>query len=293
MYSFEHYIHFVDGKVTEDNLPKEVVVNDTTITFKYGEPIQLHVVVDVKSEMSLHYVFEDNVHAEVIETRHVEENGVLNRTFTNGAYSHVNFFNENEGTGKNTYLDEGHSSRDSMLQLGYSELSDASIEASYTFELDGEGADVRLRMAALSKDKEKKHYKVHIKHNAPHTTGIMDNYGVAKDEAHLVIDGIGTITNGQNGSASHQTNKIIVFDPKCYASANPFLYIDEYDVQASHAAGVGKMDEEHLYYLQSRGLTKRQAMQLITYGYLMPVVEVVDNQMIKERFELALSKVGA
>ena len=61
MYSFEHYIHFVDGKVIEDNLPKEVVVNDTTITFKYGEPIQLHVVVDVKSEMSLHYVFEDNV----------------------------------------------------------------------------------------------------------------------------------------------------------------------------------------------------------------------------------------
>ncbi|WP_443623625.1 SufB/SufD family protein [Catenibacterium sp.] len=293
MYSFEHYIHFVDGKVTEDNLPKEVVVNDTTITFKYGEPIQLHVVVDVKNEMSLHYVFEDNVHAEVIETRHVEENGVLNRTFINGAYSHVNFFNENEGTGKNTYLDEGNSSHDSMLQLGYSELSDASIEASYTFELDGEGADVRLRMAALSKNKEKKHYKVHIKHNAPHTTGIMDNYGVAKDEAHLVIDGIGTITNGQNGSASHQTNKIIVFDPKCYASANPFLYIDEYDVQASHAAGVGKMDEEHLYYLQSRGLTKRQAMQLITYGYLMPVVEVVDNQMIKERFELALSKVGA
>ena len=255
MYSFEHYIHFVDGEVQEKNLPQKVVVNDTTITFKYGEPIQLHVVADVKNEMSLHYVFEDNVHAEVIETRHVEENGVLNRTFTNGAYSHVNFFNENEGTGNNTYLDEGHSSHDSMLQLGYSELSDASIEASYTFELDGEGADVRLRMAALSKNKEKKHYKVHIKHNAPHTTGIMDNYGVAKDEAHLVIDGIGTITNGQNGSASHQTNKIIVFDPKCYASANPFLYIDEYDVQASHAAGVGKMDEDHLYYLQSRGLT--------------------------------------
>ena len=152
----------MDGKVTEDNLPKEVVVNDTTITFKYGEPIQLHVVVDVKNEMSLHYVFEDNVHSEVIETRHVEENGVLNRTFTNGAYSHVNFFNENGGTGKNTYLDEGHSSHDSMFQLGYSELSDASIEASYTFELDGEGADVRLRMAALSKNKEKKHLKIHI-----------------------------------------------------------------------------------------------------------------------------------
>ena len=121
----------------------------------------------------------------------------------------------------------------------------------------------------------------------------MDNYGVVKDEGKLVIDGIGTITKGQHGSASHQTNKIMVFDAKCVASANPYLYIDEYDVKASHAAGVGKMDEEHLYYLQSRGLSKKQAMHLITYGYLKPVIEVVDNEMLKERFEKALSKVGA
>lgn len=293
MYSFEHYIQFVDGQITQQNVPDNVVVNDHTLTFKYGEPIQLHVVLDVHEEMTLQYIFEDNTHAEIIETRNVSDEAVLNREFKVGKNAHINIFNENNGQGHNIYKDNGHSLNDSYLQLGYSELSDGSIDASYQFDLDGEGADVRLRMAALSKDKEKKHYKVHIKHNAPHTTGIMDNYGVAKDSGHLVIDGIGTITKGQSGSASHQTNKIIVFDPDCYASANPFLYIDEYDVQASHAAGVGKMDEDHLYYLQSRGLTKRQAMQLITYGYLMPVVEVVDNKMIKERFEMALSKVGA
>ena len=53
------------------------------------------------------------------------------------------------------------------------------------------------------------------------------------------------------------------------------------------------MDENHLYYLQSRGLTKKQAMQLITYGYLKPVVDVINNPMMKEQFEIALSKVGA
>ena len=52
------------------------------------------------------------------------------------------------------------------------------------------------------------------------------------------------------------------------------------------------MDEEHLYYLQSRGLTKKQSMQLITYGYLHPVVEVIDNEALKEQFESVLSKVG-
>ena len=49
MYSFEHYIHFVDGKVTEENLPKEVVVTDTTITFKYGHCLQIHNVVTFHS----------------------------------------------------------------------------------------------------------------------------------------------------------------------------------------------------------------------------------------------------
>ena len=113
------------------------------------------------------------------------------------------------------------------------------------------------------------------------------------DEVAVTIDGIGTITKGQHGSASHQTNKIIVFDPECYASANPYLFIDDFDVKASHAAGVGKMDEEHLYYLESRGLSKTQSMQLITYGYLKPVVEIVENKMLRERFESVLAKVGA
>lgn len=119
-----------------------------------------------------------------------------------------------------------------------------------------------------------------------------------KIEAHLVIDGIGTITNGQNGSASHQTNKIIVFDPKCYASANPFTTILMNTMSRLLMQLVRrKMDEEHLYYLQSRGLTKRQAIQAVE-GHLdlfnaSSKSKFADNKMIKERFELALSKVGA
>ena len=85
----------------------------------------------------------------------------------------------------------------------------------------------------------------------------------------------------------------MIFDKDCIASANPYLFIDDFDVKASHAAGVGKMDEDHLYYLQSRGLSKKQAMQLITYGYLKPVVEVIDNEKLREHFEHVLSKVGA
>ena len=131
-----------------------------------------------------------------------------------------------------------------------------------------------------------------LTHFAPHTTGIMDNYGVVKDASNLVIDGIGTIKQGNHQSSSHQTNKIIVFDEKCNAKANPYLYIDEYDVKASHGASVGKIDEDHLYYLQSRGLSKKDAMHLVTYGYFIPVMEFIDNADLREMFNETIKRKG-
>ena len=150
-----------------------------------------------------------------------------------------------------------------------------------------------MRLAALARGEEKKHLTLSLVHEAPFTTGIMDNYGVVKNQANLIIDGIGTIKKGNHQSNSHQTNKIIVFDKGCNAKANPYLYIDEYDVKASHGASVGKIDEEHLYYLQSRGLSKEDAMHLVTYGYFIPVLEFIDNDELKELFNETLrEKVG-
>ncbi|MFR2768096.1 MAG: SufD family Fe-S cluster assembly protein [Thomasclavelia sp.] len=104
-------------------------------------------------------------------------------------------------------------------------------------------ANVNIRLATLSKDKENKHITISIVHEAPHTTWTSWIIMVlTKDEANLVIDGIGRITKGQSSvQHSHQANKIIVFDTNYVKqSANPYLYIDEYDVKACHRAGVRK-----------------------------------------------------
>ena len=67
----------------------------------------------------------------------------------------------------------------------------------------------------------------------------------------------------------------------------------EYDVKASHGASVGKIDEDHLYYLMSRGLSKHDAMHLVTYGYFLPVLEFISVESLKERFSDVLKeKVG-
>lgn len=291
-----NYIVFENDKVIESSISEDIIYDDGVICFSNSSPIEIHIIymLDQEKTFTIQYELKNRVTVHLIETRILKDNAQLNRTIILNDDSVLNIFNENNSINNETIDFNDHYSlyNNARCVSGYAELSDGSVASSIHCDLEGEGADMKVRMAALSKKKEKKAYEVTIQHLNPHTYGRMDNYGVTQDESTLTIDGIGTITKGQYGSETHQNNKIIVFDNKCIAKANPYLYIDEYDVKASHAAAVGKMDEEHLFYLQSRGLTKKQAMKLITYGYLKPVSEIIDNEMVKERFEKALLKVG-
>ena len=292
-----YYLVFVNQDCVYSSLPSEVSYNNHHLLFQNKEPIEIQVVYDLKESKQLEvtYEFDKHTQVQIIETKLLAPETKLCKNYYLKDNAHVSLFSENDIVHHESVscVDEVHLNRDASIQTGYAELSNGNIESEYLYFLDGENASAKVRMAALSEMNDRKKYTVSIKHLAPSTHGQMDNYGVVKDQGRLTIDGIGTITKGQHASSNHQTNKIMIFDKDCIASANPYLFIDDFDVKASHAAGVGKMDEDHLYYLQSRGLSKKQAMQLITYGYLKPVVEVIDNEKLREHFEHVLSKVGA
>lgn len=61
----------------------------------------------------------------------------------------------------------------------------------------------------------------------------------------------------------------------------PVLLIDENDVKASHATTLGQPDENQLYYLQTRGLSRKQALGLLTVGYIMPITELFEQEAIR------------
>ena len=73
----------------------------------------------------------------------------------------------------------------------------------------------------------------------------------------------------------------------------PLLLIDENDVKASHALTVGQPDEDQMYYLQSRGLTKKQAIGLLSVGYFLPVLDLIEDKDLKQQLQQEMeSKVG-
>ena len=143
-------------------------------------------------------------------------------------------------------------------------------------------AVMNWHLASLTAGSDNKSFDINVNHNSPSTFAKMDNYGVCKDDGKLVFSGISTIFNGSKGSKTHQNSKIMVFDKLSNGIAKPILKIDENDIEASHAAVVGKINDEHLFYLTSRGLSESAAKELITFGYLKPIMNGFVDEEIKQ-----------
>ena len=158
-------------------------------------------------------------------------------------------------------------------------------KAEILINLNKEFATCDWHLASLSLNKDNKQFDVSVYHNSINTFAQMDNYGVCRDEGKLVFSGICKINNGSHGSKAHQNAKIMVFDELSNGVAKPILKIDENDIEASHAAVVGKINDEHIFYLTSRGLNEEEAKRIITLGYLKPILKGFDDENSIKKIE--------
>lgn len=157
-----------------------------------------------------------------------------------------------------------------------------------TIDLDGDFSQAHWHMAALSYAQDQKNISVSIHHIGARTQALVSNYGVVQGNGSLKFSGTSHILNGSHQSKTHQNAKIMVFDPHSVGRADPVLKIDENDVEASHSAAVGKVNDEHLFYLCSRGLTPNEAKRLITLGYLNPIIQNFNEESIKNQIEKSI-----
>ena len=170
--------------------------------------------------------------------------------------------------------------RNSSCLATFGEMSDGDVEARVVFNLTGEGSRVDVRSASIVNSK--KEFDFECIHHAPHTVGIMENYAVVRMNGKYKMVDTGKIVKGAFDSSSHQTTRVLTMSEKQVAEVTPLLLIDENDVQASHATTLGQPDENQLYYLQTRGLSREEALGLITIGYLMPIANAIDNEELNK-----------
>lgn len=197
-----------------------------------------------------------------------------------GANLTLNIINLNEA--KNSKIVAKVEENGELLAV-MADFSSGNANLDIDINLAGNNARGVWRLSALSSAQDDKKYNVHFHHLAMNTFGLMDNYGVARNSSRLIFSGANEIVRGAKFSKTKQNAKIIVFDQGAIAKADPRLNIDENEVEASHAAVVGKLSDDHLFYLMSRGLNLNEAKKLITYGYLLPITNYFHDEEAKER----------
>ena len=167
------------------------------------------------------------------------------------------------------------------LEAYIAEFSRTNLQINGNINLLKMGANAVVKLASLAAQNDDKNISISVNHISPKTYGKVDNYGVCKDNGRLLFAGTSYILNKSIKSKTQQNARIMVFDAVSNAIAKPILKIDENDVEASHAAVVGKINDEHLFYLTSRGISEADAKQLITLGYLKPILGGFNDEKVR------------
>ena len=175
--------------------------------------------------------------------------------------------------------------QNSKITAYFADFIPGQVKGNVSINLNKENASCDWHLASLTDSTDKKVFDVSIYHNSIGTTSHLDNYGVVRDDGKLEFSGICKIVKGSHRSKAHQNAKIMVFDKLSDGIAKPILKIDDNDIEASHAAVVGKINDEHIFYLTSRGLSVDEAKRIITLGYLKPILNGFSDEEMKKEIE--------
>jgi Fe-S cluster assembly protein SufD len=125
-------------------------------------------------------------------------------------------------------------------------------------------------------------------HVAPHCTSDLLYKGALKDASRTVYSGLIRVHPGAQKTDAFQTNRNIVLSDDAKADSIPNLEIEANDVRCSHAASVGPVDEDVLFYLQSRGIPREEGERLIVTGFFQEVLDRVKLEDVRTGLEAAI-----
>lgn len=263
-------------------VPKNVQVEvplQAIYSLRGGAGLFNHVLIVADENSSVtyveNYVSEDN---EIAVANIVAEVYALNGA--NVSFGAVDNF-ANEVT---TYVvRRGHAERDAKILWALGQFNDGNTVSENKTFLVGENSFTDKKTVSVGTGEQRQNFTSHVIHYGKHSEGLMLTHGVMKDSASSIFNGISKIEHGASKSNGEQTERVLMLSEKARGDANPILLIDEDDVTAGHAASVGRIDPMQMFYLMSRGISKKEAERLVIHGFLAPVVKEMPVDAVKER----------
>lgn len=183
-----------------------------------------------------------------------------------------------------TYISRrGKLEANATINWSLSIMNDGNVIADFDSDLLGEGSHADLKVVAVSAGRQVQGIDTRVTNYGRNSIGHILQHGVILDRGTLTFNGIGHIIKGAKGADAQQESRVLMLSDKARSDANPILLIDENEVTAGHAASIGQVDAEDMYYLMSRGLDQDTAEKLVIRGFLGAVITEIPVKEVRDR----------
>ena len=244
-------------------------------------------------------VVDENAHVQIIE-RH--QSLTDNEIFTNSVTeifaekrAYVDYYKIQNDRANASLIDSTfiNQERDSNCKVHSFSFGGGLTRNNLNFFQRGEGCDSTLKGVTIIEKEQHVDHNTLVHHYAPNCESHQDYKGLFDDHSTGVFNGRVIVDReAQKINAFQQNNNILISD-QATVNAKPQLEIFADDVKCSHGCTIGQFDEEALFYLQTRGIPKKEAQALLMYAFANTVLESVSIPVLKKRInQLIADKIG-
>jgi len=181
-----------------------------------------------------------------------------------------------------------HLGRDATGRIGEVGLGGKVARLDLWVDLEGAGSSAEVVGVYFGEDNQTLDYRMTINHIGRNTTSDVFMKGAVEDYAQSVFTGLLRIEKDAVRSSAFETNRNLVLSEHAKAHSVPNLEILCNDVMCGHGSSVGPLEDEYLYYLQSRGISRARAERMLVRGFFSEVIERLPIDSLAEPIEDAV-----
>ena len=282
--SFEDYK--IDGEYTssiKDNFKSRIgleydkylnidldVNKDITLDFNVNKPLVLNINITSKSNNTITIKYTGNSFAITkINTNLSNSNIKLNviNLLDQEAYNFIEFTNDLE---------------DSYLTTNFIDLGGKVKLSNILTDLNSSNSTFDLNNLYLGSNEDIIDMNYLVNLNKSNTNSNMVVEGILKDNSKKSFKGTLDFKEGSSNSIGHENENCILLSDTAKSKSLPMMLCHEESVDGAHGVSTGKIDEDRLFYLMSRGLSKEESIRLILNANINKIIDNIDDDNLKE-----------
>lgn len=225
----------------------------------------------------------------------LNDEAYLNNPFTDihlGENSVLNYYKSQSDSPKALHIGAVRVSQDANSQLEAFSLAVGARMARNNISVaaDGEGTDSILDgLYVLSGSQEVDNHTL-IDHRQPNSTSHQLYKGILNDQSHAVFNGKIFVRPIAQKTNSYQLNKHLLLGNECRVDTKPQLEIFADDVKCTHGATIGQLNEDEVFYLQTRCISREDAIKMLSRGFVDDLLDKLRDQNVRRKLSRLLAK---